>query len=418
MIHEIVPPMIAPPHPRILIFYSNPSDSDRLRLDKEHRAIDELLRARGLPPETVRRMHAASVSDFARAVRDAPYEIIQFSGHGSENGIYLERGHVDAGIMVDPKQLAAILRPAAPNLRAAMFISCFSASSAPELYDVAPYIVTIAGPAADAAAVEFVSAFYDSYFADTSVERAFVEGTVRLEITPDLGELSPVISRRAMHSRPGRLVVQAFPGLRRDSVLIDMTDAQADLLALGIPTDRFLATLTRKIRIHAWAFEQPREQAILSIGQFFGIFSWENASDVVVCHRVLRVRDDLDGETCRVWSSLVLCYNDLASARYRSAAAPASPVNERHLKKALLGLHSAAERFLEGIDGQRVRDLVPDHFKVARSLMISNLDMVTRKLDDEDLAGCVAYLEASLSAVHDLLDALTGAVSEARLISR
>ncbi len=86
--------------PRILVFYSNPSNSDRLRLDKEDRALDLILERRNIHKSLVHKRHATSVKDFARALRDEDYEIVQFSGHGSNEGIYLEKDQLDGGRLV------------------------------------------------------------------------------------------------------------------------------------------------------------------------------------------------------------------------------------------------------------------------------------------------------------------------------
>jgi hypothetical protein len=48
-----------------LIVFSNPGDTERLRLDKEHRVIDEALSKVGYPPEAVRRLHATRIDDLS-----------------------------------------------------------------------------------------------------------------------------------------------------------------------------------------------------------------------------------------------------------------------------------------------------------------------------------------------------------------
>ena len=111
--------MISAATPRVLVLYSNPGDSQRLRLDKEHRAIDAVLRELGLDSSVVLRRHAVSVEDFSAAIRSGEFEIIQFSGHGSEEGIVLERQPTGKKELVDASRLTAALSGDAERLAGA-----------------------------------------------------------------------------------------------------------------------------------------------------------------------------------------------------------------------------------------------------------------------------------------------------------
>ncbi|PZN85617.1 MAG: hypothetical protein DM484_01420 [Candidatus Methylumidiphilus alinenensis] len=76
---------------RVLVLYANPADTDRIRLDKEHRAIDQALLTSCLPTDIVIRRHATTFNDLVTALADTEFSIFHFSGHGSSNGIYLQR---------------------------------------------------------------------------------------------------------------------------------------------------------------------------------------------------------------------------------------------------------------------------------------------------------------------------------------
>jgi hypothetical protein len=75
---------------RVLILYSNPSDTQRLRLDKEHRTIDQLLEKLKLPADTINRRHAVTREDLLGVLSEIKYDIIQFSGHGTGECFCLE----------------------------------------------------------------------------------------------------------------------------------------------------------------------------------------------------------------------------------------------------------------------------------------------------------------------------------------
>ena len=59
-----------------LIIYSNPSDTARIRLDKENRALDQVIKSFGASATDIDRQHAASRSDLAHALSNSSYKIV------------------------------------------------------------------------------------------------------------------------------------------------------------------------------------------------------------------------------------------------------------------------------------------------------------------------------------------------------
>lgn len=401
--------MNLPDEPKVLIFYSNPQDTSRLRLDKENRALDLILQRLNLPQSTIRRLHATSAEDLARALHEKEYDIVQFSGHGSEDGIYLEDLFHQKSSQISAPQITAILRDASPNLKATLFISCFSAASIPKLIDISPYLVTISNVANDEASIEFISEFYDSYFRHKSIEKAFIAAQTYLSLIKQDGNLNSILSRRAIEKAADHVLFQVFPTGLRDSILIDLTEANQDIQSLSISRDSFLSLLTRKIRVHRWIFDTPRERAILSVGRYFGLFSWQDANDVVVCHKIMQIRPDVDEPTCDVWASLIVAYNDLYADKYRTADKPFEQSISTRLKKVLDRYQETFDFFFEkDVVASIFRQTIPEQFKVTKSVIGANLRMGSVKFHEGDFAYSVMYLETALSSIHDLLDSLTG----------
>jgi CHAT domain-containing protein len=119
-----------------LIIFSNPSGTTQLRLDKEHRAVDKA--AQSVAPESVIRLHAATLEDVLHLLARRRFSLLHFSGHGQPAGIYMEDPQNDGEILIDIEKVRAILKAAAPQLCIAMFMSCFSASMADKLIDLVP----------------------------------------------------------------------------------------------------------------------------------------------------------------------------------------------------------------------------------------------------------------------------------------
>src|SRR5512132_3116918 len=80
------------PQKRILILAANPSDTVRLRLDHEYRDIEETLRKSQLRDSIhVKYAPAARPEDLQQQMLDFKPHIVQFSGHGYEGGVVVER---------------------------------------------------------------------------------------------------------------------------------------------------------------------------------------------------------------------------------------------------------------------------------------------------------------------------------------
>jgi hypothetical protein len=110
-----------------------------------------------LPAHTFNRRHASSLDDLVKAIAEKEYAIVQFSGHGSKDGIYLESGGGRSGQLITASRIASLLSEAQPNLKLAIFMSCYSAEALPVLIKAAPYLLTIFGPADDAASIHFIT---------------------------------------------------------------------------------------------------------------------------------------------------------------------------------------------------------------------------------------------------------------------
>jgi hypothetical protein len=349
------------------------------------------------------------LSGFAEALSEAPYDIVQFSGHGNTKGFCFEDDHRDCTAIAGAKETAQIIRSALPNLRLAIFVSCFSASCLDSLVNVAPFVITMQDAADDEAAVSFLGVFYDILFATGSIEKAFSMATCFITFSGRSGKLTPVLSRRAQ-GRSGTIVQACFgPG---DSVFIDVREAEPDIATLGISRDEFLSLLTRKIRLHAMIFDQGQEDALLSIGPYFGVFSWKAGDDVIICHRIIRVNNDVSEDACEAWASLIVAYNDLRALRYRILPDPSSQSNAELLEQAIVRFRSALKtNFSEGRWSSILRQEAPDQFKVSRANSFANFGAAEASLKERDFQSAIAKLEITLSAIHDLLTALTSKFS-------
>ena len=391
---------------RILVLYSSPSKPSRLRLDIEHRAVEQVLRELHVNPSLVNRLHATTTEDLTNALLEENYEIVQFSGHGNQEGFLLEDLTLgEKGIFVSAKEIANILHEISPQLKVAIFLSCYSAESIPVLVKAAPFVITVHEAADDSAAIDFIAQFYNTYLRTGSIERAFNVADRYIKLIKKDSVLIPLLSRRALEKKSeDQILYQAFPSGKDDSILIDLTEAENDIKSLGVARDIFLGVLSRKIRVHRWIFSTPREKVVLPLGPYFGLFSWADANDVVTCHRIFKVKESIEEETCEAWASLIVVYNNHYADPYRNQ----QNVNNKFLEIALKEYKKAYDPFFNtGDNAKLLRKVSPIQFKLTKSAVSSNLDMADNKFHYEDYDSVVIYLETVLSAIHDLLDNLT-----------
>lgn len=202
--------------------------------------------------------------------------------------------------------------------------------------------------------------------------------------------------------------MQVFFDRREDSVYIDLSNAEKDIATLDIPQNQFLALLSRKIRVHKWVFKIPRERALLQIGRYVGEFSWSTPSDVIVCHRIMKISSEVDENVYALWTDMIVAYNDLACQRYRILPQPAAPENEPLLKRALDEHYRCHKRFFETpMTCSLLRSTVIDQFRASKAFIASNLSQADVMIGRGDLQMALSLIEASLSSMHDLVDSLT-----------
>lgn len=394
---------------KILLFYSNPVDTIPLRFEKEHKAIDQVIRETGFPPEQILRFHAVSVNDFPKLISDNEFEVLHFSGHGSKLGLYLEQEHLNNKIIVDAEQLASILETAKrPKL--IVLLSCYSSETINSLNKITPFILSMVGAANDDACITFISEFYRSYFKKRSIELAYSSACSRLRYKKIDDLINPCLTRTGLEEKRSVPLIVNIEG--EDSLLIDISRIDYQIDCLDISREEFLSALSRKIHIHRFVFYYPREGAILAVGSQFCEFTWNTRDDPIVCRRIIRFKADSDDALCTIWAKLILDYNQLFAQKYRVVAVPNSPTMERGLKFTI-AVHYDVLKFLKEKEvSNRLRQMDPLQYKTTIAFMEANLSKADSAFGQGILGYVIESLELSLTSLHDLCDKLTKIVTE------
>lgn len=163
---------------KILFLAANPSDISRLQLGLEYRRLkNELLKGRSrdmfefLPPQ-----FDMTVSELIRAMNERP-DIVHFSGHGNEEGIYVSDEQNKAQLMPLPA-LQRLFKPHQGHIRLIVLNSCYSAEQAKEISRFGMYVVGNNFKIADPASISFSEGLYNGLGEGKSVEEAYNDAMI------------------------------------------------------------------------------------------------------------------------------------------------------------------------------------------------------------------------------------------------
>ena len=255
--------------PKILICYSNPADKSRVRLDIEHGQIEAVISKSGMNSSCIKRIHASRLEDIVVELGANNYEILQFSGHGSEEGIYLENNSRTSSELVDFEAIKRILLVAS-SLRVLVLTCCFSSSYRTKLSSYIPYLISVNGPVPDVAAIQFSKFFYTHLLcAKHTIEQSFeIARTIVLS-----HEFSIHLNRRGLLAKEGEIKLEAVVGLSH-KIILDITPLRTYLNQLAVTEkEHFLRAICQSLRTHFTLFKKPMENIAIPFGEYIGMFS-------------------------------------------------------------------------------------------------------------------------------------------------
>ncbi len=387
----------------VLVLFANPPDKRPIRLDREDRAIVEIAK-RFSETVTVERQHASELEDFQKLLSTNTYDIVHFSGHGDQEGIYLDRGDISAGQFVSAERLKNILDLAKRTPLLVVLLCCYSESHLPVLKACAPFVITARDLVPNPACIIFSAGLYEWLFAGHSIEEAYNHACHLLAAKGHSSESFNLTRGRLQEG----YTVECTPSGRfsNNTIVVNLADVHDSLNSFGMSQEELLHQISHKLTIHSWIFDQPRERAMIPIGKLlFGVFSWRNAQDVVRCDRLMRLSSGVPIEQWKIWAHLLSTYNDLAAAEYRNAANPGEAgcqyVLQRSVKVFRLYLNKYLVPAQETIERLGFKDALP-HIE----LTIAEVDQAEDQLALKGYPHVVKALEMALTNYHEIVDML------------
>jgi len=177
---------------KLLFLGANPSDTSRIRLGKEVRAIDDVLRKSEFRDQIQLNQHwAVRTSDVqSLLLRHSPH-IVHFSGHGNEaSEIILEdqNGNSTPVPVHALKQLFSTLKG---NIQCVVLNACYSEEQAKAIAEHVFCVVGMATEVEDQSAASFSSAFYQALGYGKDLQTAYQLGCVQIALDGLEGEDTP-----------------------------------------------------------------------------------------------------------------------------------------------------------------------------------------------------------------------------------
>lgn len=200
---------------RILMVSANAWDEKALRLDKEHRAVKEvLLDSLGRDRFDINLLSASQDSDFQRELLNYKPHVVHFSGHGEEHGLAFDAGG-DTSRWIDNETLVGFFKSAAAHLECVIFNACYTESLAMAVAEHIDYAVGMNDPIDDMAAIHFSRGFYTGLFAGKFYPAAFDQGILAVQARGLPDHLTPQLKIREKAKR-----VSFAPGCEPDILIL------------------------------------------------------------------------------------------------------------------------------------------------------------------------------------------------------
>ena len=178
---------------KILFLCANPDDTERLKVNIESERIKEALENSSHRNEIlfVTNMAATPRNMIKYLLREKP-AFVHFSGHGSEDGLYLED---ENGISkpIPGTALELLFKGFKSDVKCVVFNSCYSESQAQVIVKYIPHVIGMKQAVKDKAANAFSIGFYQAIGEGQDIEPAFQIGLASMAMESSGQEDVPVL---------------------------------------------------------------------------------------------------------------------------------------------------------------------------------------------------------------------------------
>lgn len=224
----------------VLVLAAQPGETSQIRLDEEARSIEQkLMEGRARERLRLKTYWAVQPDDVMRALSEHHPAVVHFSGHGSRGGKLVLESPQGGRHYVSGEALTSLFRVMGKGVKVVVLNSCFSASQAEEVTRYVDVAIGMRKGIGVDAAIQFSAAFYRALGFGKSVQQAFEEGLVGIEMF-DLSESQiPVLYQRegvdaGNLSILSETLASESVGGRTSDITLDDFDAGGEVIIEGI----------------------------------------------------------------------------------------------------------------------------------------------------------------------------------------
>ena len=161
----------------ILILAANPQNTNRLRLDREVREIDDgLRRSRYRNRFQIEQRWAVQPRDVQRAMLEVKPQIVHFSGHGEGEAGLVFQDVMGQTKLVSSEALAGLFGRVADRVECVLLNACYAEAQANAIVQHINYVIGMKQAVRDDVAIAFAVGFYEGLGSGLSIEAAFEKG--------------------------------------------------------------------------------------------------------------------------------------------------------------------------------------------------------------------------------------------------
>ncbi|MFB2837792.1 effector-associated domain EAD1-containing protein [Floridanema evergladense] len=168
---------------KILFLAANPSDTTRLKLERESRSIDRALRQAEFRDRFEIIQHwAVRVGDLQELLLRHKPDIVHFSGHGSAASEIILEDNLGKSHPVSVRALSQLFCILKDNIRCVVLNACYSKVQAQAIAEHIDSVVGMSKAITDDAAISFATAFYQGLGYGRDLKTAFDLGCVQIDM--------------------------------------------------------------------------------------------------------------------------------------------------------------------------------------------------------------------------------------------
>jgi hypothetical protein len=172
---------------RVLCLLASPADTSRIRLEVEHRVLQEI--ARTSPRLEVTVLPATRTRDIVPGLLRAKPDVLHFAGHGTPEGELVFEDDRGFARPVSAQVLAEVL-DVVPPLLCVVLNSCYTGAYADVLAGRAKAVTGSRVPLGDRCAIAFTEGFYTGLAGGEELDVAYRAGLAQMRLSRcDTGEM-------------------------------------------------------------------------------------------------------------------------------------------------------------------------------------------------------------------------------------